>query len=65
MKRLWQRIKNLWRLSSFRIEELTQKNEVHLVKDIPTIKKKLAKIIKPDKEDIFAPLINHAKEIDK
>ncbi len=45
-----QRLKNLWKLSEYRLYQ-TEKEQV-LVKDIPTVEKKLAQII-VDKPDLF------------
>jgi hypothetical protein len=55
MIRLWRRLKNLWRLSNFRIEELPVTGGMKIVKDVPTVKKKLATIIPPDTKDEFDP----------
>ena len=50
MRELIRRIKNLWRLSAYKIDILSE--SVALKKDIPTVQKKLAKIIE-EKEDYF------------
>ena len=50
MREFIRRIKNLWRLSAYKIDILSE--SVALKKDIPTVKKKLAKIIE-EKEDYF------------
>jgi hypothetical protein len=48
---LIRRVKNLWRLSEYR----TNDTDSTLKKDFPTIQKKLATIVKDDKEDLFPP----------
>ena len=48
--KLIKRLKNLWKLSAYRIENLN--NEIVIKKDIPTIAKKMATIIK-EKVDVL------------
>jgi hypothetical protein len=55
IKMLWRRLKNLWEMSSFRPKEnmnLTGGNS-SIVKDFPTMKKKLATIIQPERSSGF------------
>ena len=51
---IFKRIRNLWRLSNYRIDPRTKDgNTQFLVKEISTIKHKPATIIKEDQPDIF------------
>lgn len=45
---IFKRLKNLWKLSEHTIVQIGNKTE--LKKEITTVKKQLAKIIKPDAE---------------
>lgn len=42
---LFRRIKNLWLLSAYRVDEIRDKK---LVKDVSTVKHRMAKIVKDD-----------------
>lgn len=46
---LLKRIRNLWKLSEYRINERSDM----FIKDFPTVKKRLATIIPEDKKNIF------------
>ena len=54
---LIKRIRNLWKLSEYRIDPhliTSQANTTNfLIKDFPTIQKKLATIIPPERPEIF------------
>lgn len=51
---LWRRLKNLWELSMYTtISSEADRDERVLVKDFPTIKKQLAKIIPNEEKTIY------------
>lgn len=59
MKSLIKRLKNLWELSTFRIEEIS--NKPHLKKDFATVQKKMAVIIPEKVVDVFDEQFNNGK----
>lgn len=51
---MWKRLKNLWRLSEYRIESIPEiPNAKVLKKDFVTIERKMATIIPEETEDVF------------
>lgn len=51
---MWKRLKNLWRLSEYRIESIPEiPNAKVLKKDFVTIERKTATIIPEETEDVF------------
>lgn len=52
---IWRRIKNLWEISAYKLRDVPANvyRDPMLIKDFPTVKKKLATIIQDDPIDLF------------